>query len=83
MINNSYLHVIISPQIVKEYLDDYFQRSSALLSKTGISNELCLLCVRCFEVSLLKLSNIGWNYYIKNNCFLHRMHCVGRVPCCL
>ncbi len=38
------------PDQVKQDLDDYFQRSMSVIEGHNMDQELCLLCIQCFEV---------------------------------
>ncbi|XP_064403130.1 E3 ubiquitin-protein ligase RNF213-like isoform X2 [Halichondria panicea] len=43
---------------VKQYLDEYFKRSIAVIRGHGMDQGLCLLCIQCFEDSLRKRINV-------------------------
>ena len=46
------LHLLVhSSTQVKEHLNEYFVRSNRALSRKHIDNSVCLLIVKCFEVS--------------------------------
>ena len=41
------------PDQVRQHLDEYLQRSMMVIKGHDMDQELCLLCIQCFEVCLL------------------------------
>ena len=46
-----YFPLLCSTEQVKAHLNDYFCRSQQALIQGGLDQNLCLLCIQCFEVN--------------------------------
>ncbi len=48
----SSLKCVRRPEQVRQFLDDYYQRSSVVIRGHGMDQGLCLLSIQCLEVCL-------------------------------
>ena len=73
-----------STEQVKKHLEDYFHKSQQACTQGGLDQNLCLLCIQCFEVSCMcRVCKSMWKFFNMLMFSLMLYHSSSRVFVCL